>query len=158
MAGVGYGIALAIRQELFQAHINPGVLASRLMHDASLCLYRKLRIVAIGPFDEANALDLLRWKRFDMLPNVTNQPQAPNVAPISESDMFAVRFQLPSRLFVLDRTVISLKTRIALLPWLVCLAVLIETGDRVPCPISRRLTCLGIEASGKGKVFCQHRT
>ena len=47
---------------------------------------------------------------------------------------------------------------IALLPRLVVLAVLVETGDREPRPIRRSLTCLRIESRGKEKVFREDST
>jgi len=50
-----------------------------------------------------------------------------------------------------------LKTRIALLPWLVIFAVLIETGDSEPRPVCRRLTGLGVERGGKGEGVGKHR-
>ncbi len=48
-----------------------------------------------------------------------------------------------------------LKLRIALLARLMGLAVVIEPIDCTPRSISRRLTGLRIETSGKGVVFCQ---
>jgi hypothetical protein len=51
-----------------------------------------------------------------------------------------------------------LKTRIALLSGLVVFAVVIEAGDSQPRPISRGLTGLRVETSGKREVTGKYRT
>src|SRR6266851_2051504 len=72
--------------------------------------------------------------------------------------MFAIGVQLPSRCFVLHRTIVMLKLGIAFLPWLVFAAVLIEALDSKPCSICTGLTGLGIERRGKRVFFSEHRT
>src|SRR6185437_4130656 len=114
---------------------------------APLCLYRELAIEPIGPLDETNPLDLLAGKLLDVLVFVANEPQAPDVTSIREGDMLPIGFQLPSSLLVLDRTVVMLKAGIALLAWLLVFALVIETSNSEPCPISSRLTGLRVETS-----------
>jgi hypothetical protein len=72
--------------------------------------------------------------------------------------VFAIRFDLPSRLLVLDRTIIVLKLGITLLAGLMVLAVVIETGDSEPGSISRSLAGLRVETRSKGIVFGKPRT
>ena len=72
--------------------------------------------------------------------------------------MLAIRFDLPSRLLVLDRTIIMLKLGITLLAGLLVLAVVIETGDSEPGSISRSLAGLRVETRSKGIVFGKPRT
>ncbi len=95
MTGVRDRVPFAIGQELFLAHIDTRLLASREMLNAPLGIYSKLAIVAIDPFDEANALDLLRMVFLDALPSVADQAQAANATAIREGDVPAVRLQLP---------------------------------------------------------------
>ena len=112
------------------------------MFDGTLCLDRKLDVVAIGPFDEANALDLLDGKFFDVLSFVANQTQAPNAAAIREGEMSCHPAPASSPFACTPLPVIVLEAGIALLAWLVGLAVLIETGDGKPCAICCGLTGL----------------
>lgn len=126
------------------------------MLDLALCLNGKLAIESISPLENANTFDLLCRERF----NVTraNEAQAAYATAIREGDVLAIGFKFPARLLVFHRTVITLETGIALLPWLVRLAVVIETGDGKPRSICCGLTGLGVETCGKGEVFGQHRT
>src|SRR6266446_2367591 len=113
----------------------------------------KLHIVAIGPIHNAYALDLLCGKGFNALLGIAHQTQSPDATAIGERDVFPVLFQLPSGLLVFDRAVIMLKAGIALLAWLVVLAIVIEVGDSKPGTICTGLPGLGIEARGKGILF-----
>jgi len=115
MTGVLNGVAFRVREKCFQAHIYPGVFASRNMFSASLSLQGKLSIVAIGPLDEAYPLDLLERKLCHFLLPIANQAQVSNTTAIGEGDVLAIGFQFPAGLFVLHRSIIMLKTGIALL-------------------------------------------
>ena len=86
------------------------------MDDLAARLYCKLDVVAISAVYYPHALDLLFWKSGDLLFRVAHEPQTSDATPVGETDMLAVRFQLPARLFVLDAPVIVLKLGIALLP------------------------------------------
>jgi len=108
-------------------------------------LYPELAIVAIGTLDNPHSLDLLGGERFHLLLLVAHQTQAPNPTAIRETNVLAVGFQLPARLFVLHGTVIMLELGIALLAGLVVLAVVIEAGNREPGTICRGLSGLGVE-------------
>src|SRR5713226_82223 len=150
VARVGYRVPIAIGEKFLQAHINTGMFASGNMFYASFSLYSELTEIAISTLDEANALDLLLGKRFDALFLVPHKPQAPDTAAIGEGDVLPIGFQLPASLLVVHGTIIVLETGIALLAWLVVLAVLIEASNGKPCSLSRGLTCLGVETSSKG--------
>src|SRR6266566_2635114 len=102
-----------------------------------LCLHGELSVIAIGTMHNAYALDLLGGKGCNVLFLVAHEPQSFNTTSISQSDMFPVRFQLPTCLLILNRAVIMLEPGIALLPRLVVLAVVIEAGDSKPCTVSR---------------------
>ncbi len=153
MTRVVYGVAIRIRVEAFQSHINTDHVASSKVFNLALGLNGELAIVAIGPMDNAYALDLFDGKGCNLLFLVTHKPQPSDPAAIGEGDMLAIGVKLPSRLFVLNTPVIMLELGIALLPRLVVLAVVIETADSEPRPIRRCLTCLGIEQGGKGVLF-----
>src|SRR5712691_9312853 len=139
MTRVLNGVAFGVRIECLQTYIDPEALAGRHMHDLPLCLNPKLHIVAIGPMYNPHAFDLLERKGFNLLLLIANEPQAPDTTPISERDVFPIQF--PARRLVFDASIIMLKLRIALVAWLVRLAVVIKTGDSEPRPISSRLTC-----------------
>src|SRR5579883_129229 len=158
MSRVRNGMAFAVSQELFQTYVDTSLLAGRNVFDAPLCIKRKLDVVAIGTFDEPDTFDLLRGKFFNPLVFASYQPQAAYVATISEGDVLAIGGELPARLLVLHRTVIMLEARIALFPWLVGLAVVIEARDSEPRALRSRLTGLRIELRGKGKGLCQLST
>jgi hypothetical protein len=142
VARVGDRIPLTIGQKLLQTHIDTDLFESRNVLNFAFCLYSELTEIPISTFDEAHALDLPRGKFLNALVFVADEAQASNLTTISEGDMFAARFQLPARLFVLDRAVIPLEARITLLAWLVGFAVVIETSNGEPRPISRGLTGL----------------
>lgn len=133
-------------------------MVSRDMFDPPLSLNRKLTVVAIRSFDKAHSLDLFKRKGSYRLLFVAHQAQAPNATTIREGDVFAIRIRFPSRRFVLDRTVVVLKARIAFLGGIVVLAVLIEAGDGRPGSISRNLTSLGVEQGCERVLPGQHRT
>lgn len=156
VARVSYGVAIAIGEKVFQAHVNTSLLAGRNVFNSSLCINGKLAIVAIGPLEETNALDLFCGKFFNPLVLVSNEPEPAYATAIGEDEVFAV--QLPACLFVLYTPVIVLEFGIAFLPWFVGLAVVIETGDSGPGAFRRRLTSLRIEFGGKGKLFGKLRT
>src|SRR4051794_6498409 len=107
---------------------------------------------------KTNPLDLLGGKGFNLLLGVANQPKPSNATAIAEGDVLTSRIQLPTRLFVLNAPVIVLKPGIPLFPWLVRFAVLIETGNSEPGPISTGLTRLGVETVGKGVLFGKQST
>ena len=88
MMGICYRVPIAICQKILQTHINTGMFASRLMHDASFCLYSKLSIVTISTFDNANSFDLLEGKRLNF--TSADEPQPPDAAAIGEGDMLAI--------------------------------------------------------------------
>ena len=69
---------------------------------------------------------------------------------IRENDMLTVWFQFPTACcLVFYRTVILLETGIALFPWFVFTAILIEACNGKPRPISRGLTGLGTQIGDK---------
>src|SRR5438128_1829451 len=63
--------------------------------------------------------------------------------------MLAVFGKFPSRVFVLHRSIVMLKLRIALLAGLVLAAIGIEALNRTPGPIRRCLTSLRVETTSK---------
>ena len=158
MTGVVYCVAIGIRVEAFQSHINTDHAASRKVFKLALGLNGELAIVAISPMDNSYALDLFDGKGCNLLFLVAHKPHPSDPTAIGEGDVLAIRVKLPSRLFVLDTPVIMLELGIALLPRLVVLAVVIETADSEPGTIRRYLTCLRIESRGKEMVFREYST
>lgn len=121
VARIGNRPSLALGQERFQTEIDAGLLAGWLVLDASICLHKKLSIVAIGAANKAYPLDLFGGEGFDVAG--ANQPQSPDPAAIGERDVPAVRLKPPASLFVLDAAAIMLKLWVAFLPWLVSTAL-----------------------------------
>ena len=93
-------VSFAIGQERFQSDIDPDLLACWVMHDFTCGLYPKLTLVAIGPLDNTNPLDLPDGKRFDLLLFVSNEPHTPNATAVCEGDMLPIRQEPPPCLFV----------------------------------------------------------
>src|SRR2546428_9881939 len=108
--------------------------------------------------DNSHPFDLLDGEGFNLLFRIANELHPPDATSIREGEVFPVWFQLPSGLFVFHRAVIVLKLGIAFLARLMRFAVVIEAGDSEPCPVSRGLTSLGVEASSKGIRFGKDST
>src|SRR5438067_784766 len=115
------------------------------MLNQTLSFHSKLAGVAIRTTHETDSLESLDRELFNTLPFVANQAKTPNAAAISEGDVLAIQLDPPSGGFVLHRTVIMLKLRIAFLARLLVAAVLIEARNREPGPVRRCLTRLGVE-------------
>ena len=150
VTGVLDGVTLGVSIVGFQAHVDPDLLPAREVLYLAAGLYPELAIVAIGTVDNPHSLDLLGGERFNLLLLVAHQPQAPNPTAIRETNVLAVGFQLPARLFVLHGTVIMLERGIALLAGLVVLAVVIEAFNGEPGTICRGLSGLGVELGSYG--------
>ena len=101
MPGVVYGVAIGIRVEAFESHINPDHAARRQVCNLALGQHGELAIVAIGPLDNADALDLFKGKGGNLLLLVAHQPQASDPTAIGEGEVLAIGVQLPARRFVL---------------------------------------------------------
>ena len=97
-----------------------------------------------------HALDLLDGEGFNLLLFVAHQTQATYPTAIRETNVLAIRLELPTRLFVFYRTVIVLELGIAFPAGFMVFAVVIEAGNRAPGSISRGLASLGIQTGGKG--------
>src|SRR5260370_22754192 len=102
-------VALRVGIERFESDINPHLLACRLMHDGTRCLYPKLHTVAIRTMHDAYPFDLRERKGCNLLLGIANHPQASNPTPIGQGDVLAIGLKLPTRLLVLHRPVIPLK-------------------------------------------------
>src|SRR5579871_29957 len=74
---------------------------------------------------------------------VPTRRMVPMPCPRVLCETLALRLQLPARGFVLYRTVIRLEARVALLAWLLGLAVVVEAGDGLPRPVCGGLPCHG---------------
>src|SRR5437764_10159449 len=158
MTRISNSLPITIGQEFLQSHIDTGLFASRNMLYISGSIDGKLSIVAIGSLDDTHSLDLFRREFRYSLFLIADEPKSANPTAISEGDVFPVRLNFPARLLILDRAVVMLKFGIALLAWFVCFAILIKARNGEPRPISRDLTGLRIETSGKGKLFGKSRT
>ncbi len=108
MAGVLNGVSLGVGVEGFQTNINAHSFPCRDMFDVSLNLDTELDVVPVCPPHNAYSFDLLEREDFNVLLGIAHEPESANAAAISEADMFAIRFQLPARLFVLDTAIIML--------------------------------------------------
>src|SRR5712691_1424805 len=86
-ARIVYRIAIRVRVECLQPHIDPYGLACGLMHHLPLCLDAELDRVAIGSSDDAHAFDLLLWKGFDGLLLVPYQAEASYARAVREGDV-----------------------------------------------------------------------
>src|SRR5579859_1503283 len=145
MVRIGYCIPIAIREKFLKTHVNPGMAASRNVLYVSMGRDCKLHVVSISPANNANSLDLLEREGFNLLAFVANEPECAYPTAIGECDVLAIWPQLPTRLLVFYRPIIMLKMRIALFPWPVGLAVLIEAGNRNPGTISTGLPGLRVK-------------
>src|SRR5579885_616795 len=65
IARVGNGVAVRVGIERLQANVNPYGVVGGLMLNLSVCLDRKLDIIAISPLDEPDPLDLLGGEGLD---------------------------------------------------------------------------------------------
>src|SRR5205807_853716 len=127
-----------------------------LYHTCSL--YPELAIIPIGTVDNPHSLDVFGGEGGNLLLLIAYQPQAPYPTPVGEGDVLAVRFDLPSCLLIFYASIIMLELRIALLTGLVVLAIVIETGNREPGPISRSLSSLRVETGSKGVLMGKSST
>jgi hypothetical protein len=64
-AGIPDGLARRVRVEDFEAEVNARLPTARLMFDVALGLHAELDVVAVGPADEAHALDAGERERLD---------------------------------------------------------------------------------------------
>ena len=141
-----------------QPHVYTDHAPGSIMFYLAGSIDAELDVVTISTMYNPHPFDLLDRKDFDMLLGIADKPEPTNAAAISEGDVFPIRLYFPPCLLVLDASVLVLEFGIAFLAWLVVLAVLIEAGNSEPRPISRGLTCLGVEVRGKGKFFGQEST
>src|SRR6266446_8839768 len=148
-ARIGDFDSLRVGIECLESHVNANLFASGLMDDLPSRLHTELDEIAIGTPHDADPFDLLLWESFDLLFLIADEPQTSNAAAVREGDVASIGTQLPARDFVLDGPIIVLKLGIALLAWLLLLAILVEPRDSRPCPICTGLTSLGVETSGK---------
>lgn len=95
-AGIGDGVAVGVRVELFQSNIDPYLRACGDVFHCALGLYRKLGVVAISPLDDAHPLDLFDWELRDLLFFVADEPNTPDATAIGEGEMLPVRIDFPS--------------------------------------------------------------
>jgi len=142
----------------FQPHVYTDHAPRSIMFYLAGSIDAELDVVAISTMHHPHPFDLLDRKGFTMLLGIADKPELTNAAAIREGDVFPIRLSLPPCLLVLDASVIVLECGIAFLAWLVVLAVLIEAGNSEPRSISRGLTCLGVEARGKGICFSEEST
>src|SRR5438128_8266247 len=134
MTRVLFRVAFRVRVVGFESHINSYLFVSRDMLYLAFGFHGKLHIVAISTLHNAYALDLFGGKSGNTLLGIADETKPPNATPVSESDVPAVWLQLPTSLLVFNRAIIMLKPGIALLAWLLVLAVVIEPGDSEPGP------------------------
>ena len=121
--------SLGVSQEALETDINPNLFARGNMFDFALGIDAELAIVSIGTSNNTNTLDDIPGEGFDTLFFIPNQPESANATAISEDDMPTVWIKLPAGLFVLNRSIVVLKSGIALLSRLLVLAILIEARD-----------------------------
>jgi hypothetical protein len=116
----------------FESYVDADLLPSWDMRERPISLDTERHRVAIGSSEKANPLDLFEGKGFDVLFLVPDEPKSPDATAIGEGDVFARRRQFPAGLLVLHASVIMLELGIALLAWLVHLAVLVEPLNSKP--------------------------
>src|SRR5437879_13393823 len=76
--------SLGISQEAFEPDIYTQLFAGWDMLDFALGLDAELRIIAIGPADNANSFDVFDWKCLNLLFLIANQAKTANTTAISE--------------------------------------------------------------------------
>ena len=91
---------------------------------------------------------------------VTGSPEfkTSSLKPVAERDSSPILRQLPSRCFVLNRTVGSqaLESWETLLPWLDFFAVVVEPSDSRPSSFGRSLSGLGVKFSSEREFLSQN--
>ena len=130
----------------------------RDMLNLALGLDAKLDIVSICSSDNTNSLDILNWECFDALLLVSNQLEATNPTTVCEGDVTPVWVKFPTSGFVFHRAVVPLEFRIAFLPRLLLLAIIIEPLDSRMSTVGTGLTSLGIESRSKREFFGKYCT
>jgi hypothetical protein len=153
MAWVRNLISVGVSVEDFQTHIDANHTTRLDMLTLAEGIYTELNRIPIGAMEDANPLDLLHGKGFDVLSGIADQAKSPNPARVSEDDVASIGFQLPSGGFVLHAPVIVLELGIPFLAGLVVAAILIEAGNGSPGTVGTGLTGLRIETVSKRVLF-----
>ena len=104
-----YRVPFRVGVERFQADIDADMRTCGDMFYGSLYLNRELAIVAVCSLHDADPLDLLLWKGFNLLLLVAYQAKSSDATPIGEGDVSPIWLKLPARGFVFDAPVIVLK-------------------------------------------------
>src|SRR2546423_674476 len=91
MAWVLNLLTVRVSVEELQPHVDADYAACILVLDGTFGLDRELTIMPIGAAHDANALDLLYGKGFDVLVGIAHQSQASNVTPVGEGDVPSIR-------------------------------------------------------------------